>query len=347
MTNVIPSQHEGAEQLAVEQRRGAVILDFPTPDSNGGVFLDDRSPGDEPPVTANKVHEAYGEVAVGRGRTYYKGYFPEDRYEMGLGYIFPGFGGFLKSSEALGKALAEAGLATLIIDPSRLGNSVWEDLSDPQRLHVETAEAVFADLPNNTRVTKKMPDGRQVVGEQRVLTAHSMGGLAAPEYAVAHPDEVEMLALLKTVGINKSIMGRFMKSVFNGDAVGAVQHELLPYLQSDDIEISWKNLFRVAHYFGIPVPGRTDTRVSKPIGEMISCLRSDTRGLMHKLGEVGTKRLFVEGGRDVLIESADDIHDYIDMYVLLAKYGHMAPQRKAKLVARTILNSRQQMNVAA
>jgi hypothetical protein len=43
MTNVIPSQHEGAEQLAVELRCGAVILDFPTPDSNGGVFLKDEA----------------------------------------------------------------------------------------------------------------------------------------------------------------------------------------------------------------------------------------------------------------------------------------------------------------
>ena len=76
-------------------RQEAAILEFPNPRIPEGVFLDGANFEQDPD---NPIREAFGTIQVGDGETYYKGYFPENRTQSGLGVIVSGYGGFLKSS---------------------------------------------------------------------------------------------------------------------------------------------------------------------------------------------------------------------------------------------------------
>lgn len=296
----------------------------------------------EKPVTNTEaeIHEIHGLVSVGNGTTHYKGYFPENRTEPGIGYLFHGFGGFLKSSEPLGKALAAHGLANIIVDQSHLSGSALEDLTDSQKIHVETAEAVFADLPHNGQILYSAPEGRLAVQEQRLISAHSMGGLAAARFAEQYPDDTETLALLKTVGVHDPIIGQILASLKDGTIVGGIRHELLPYLASDAIELNLRNVSRMARYMGIGWPILRDRRPTRAIGEMLACLQGDTREALVAIGEQGTRRLGVEAGRDPLIRFSDDIVTYLDRLVRFDSYGHLMPQHRPMLVAKTIIEHR-------
>lgn len=292
------------------------------------------------------IFEAHGQVEVGPGRTKYKTYFSENPLP-GIGIVVPGFGGFLKSSEPLGKAFARAGLNTVVYDPIRYSNSAWEDMTDPQKVHVRTIEAIVRDLPNNPDIIRRMPEGKHVVTEPQVLIPHSMGGLPAPRYALKHHEDVEMIAFLETVGTNKAIGATLLKAVINGDLAGSFEHELAPYLGSDDMEFSIKNALRAARYFGITLPWKHDARISRPIGEALSCVIANTRPALKLLGELGVRRLYIEGGRDVLIQADSDIADHVDKVIKLRAYGHLAPQVKADLIAQTVLEERQNLLAAA
>lgn len=322
--------------------QAAVDPDAIHPRENGGVFVYPPSEAvDE--TQAPRIYEAHGEVAVGLGTTHYKGYFPEERTQDGIGYLFHGFMGFLKSSEPYGKAQARAGLANIVVDQSHLSASAHEDLTDSQALHVATAEAVFRDLGRNHEITHKMPEGQQAVGEQWLVSAHSMGGLGSTRFVEAHPDEAETLALLKTVGVNKPILLHIIKSALNGRAIGAGRHELVPYLQSDEIELDWKNVARMARYFGIGWPILQDRRPTRAIGEGFSCLVANTRESLTRIGEQGTMRIGIEAGRDALVAFAFDFKAYVDKHVVFEKYGHLMPQYRSDLTAEAVLSAREDL----
>ncbi len=290
-----------------------------------------------------KIYEAHGEVAVGLGTTHYKAFFPEERNHNGIGYLFHGYMGFLKSSEPYGRALARAGLANVVVDQSHLSASAYEDITDAQALHVATAEAVFSDLGHNREITHKMPDGQQAVEEQWLVSAHSMGGLGSTRFVEAHPDEAETLALLKTVGVNKPILLHIIKSALDGTAVGAGRHELIPYLKSGEIELNWKNVARMARYLGVGWPIMNDRRPTRAIGEGLSCLFANTRESLSTIGDQGTKRIGIEAGRDPLVAFAFDFKAYVDKYVLFPKYGHLMPQVRADLTAQAVLSAREDL----
>jgi pimeloyl-ACP methyl ester carboxylesterase len=300
-----------------------------------------------PPVPEQKVHEVEGSIRVGAGETDFKGFFPEIRLP-GWAIVSPGYGGFLKSSEALGKALAAAGLANLIYDPLRgYNNSVCEDFTHPQRLHIKTIEQLALQVPRNPDIQRQAPEAKQIFQEKKIMVAHSMGGLAVPAFAELHPEEVEMIGMLETVGVNKSILWQIMKSMGNGDALTAYTKDLLPYLTSGEIELSWKNAVRAGRYFGLGIPGPKTARPSRAIGEALSCLFGNVRPSLRHLGELGVRRLFVSGGRDILVQAAPDIMEYYDMCLLLDKYGHLLPQRRARVAAQVIVDARTASAAAA
>ncbi len=324
-------------------QQNATILEFPDPQVPEGIFLDtDQLPVDP----ENRVYIAHGEIQVGEGSTYYRGFFPENRTEDGLGLFFSGYSGFLKSSEPLGMALAQAGLANVVVDPIRRYNrSVKEDLTNPQKLPVLTMEAVVRDIATNRRVTHKMPEGQQVVRERKILAAHSMGGLSAPEYALKHEDDVEMLFLLQAVVHGAAIRKRILEATIKGEMFGSVRHELIPYVFGKDIERSPKNVLRLLRYFGVGDPRAT--RITRPIGEGLSCLTSDMRPTLKKLGQTSVKTVYIQAGKDVLVDPGDDIEEHVDKHIVLDKYGHLVEQVRPKIVAQTMLTARHELAKAA
>lgn len=311
------------------------------PRINGGVLL--SKVGMIALNQEHEIHTAHGEVPVGLGSTHYKAYFPENRAFDGIGYLFHGLSAFLKTSEPLGKAFARAGMAFVVADQSHLSTSAIEDLTDSVALQVVTAEQVFLDLGKNSEVTQKMPEGRQAINEQRLISGHSYGGLGSTRFAEAYPDETETIALLKAVGVNKSIILQFIKSVVDGTVIGAGKHDLAPYLMGDDIERSWKNVARAAKYFGVGWPLLQDRRPTRAIGEVLSCLAADTRESLVNIGDQNTKRIGVEGGRDPLIRYPFDFKAYVDRYVTFDQYGHMMPQSRPDLVVEAVLGAREDL----
>lgn len=324
-------------------RQQAKILEFPDPQVPEGVFLDT---GQLPVDPENKVYIAHGEIQVGEGHTYYRGFFPENRSEEGLGLFFSGYSGFLKSSEPLGMALAQAGMANVVVDPIRRYNrSIKEDLTNPQLLPVLTMEEVVRDLPTNRRVTHKMPDGMRAIYEKQVLAAHSMGGLSAPEYARRHIDDVDTLFLLQAVVRGAAIRRRILGATLKGEMLGSFRHELLPYVFGEDIERSSKNVFRLLRYFGIGDPRAT--RITRPIGEGLSCITADMRPTLRQLGETAVKRVYVQAGKDVLVDPGNDIEEHVDKLVVLEKYGHLVEQVRPHVVAKAMLDARHELAQAA
>lgn len=290
-----------------------------------------------------RIYEAHGEVSVGLGTTHYKAYFPEERTQEGIGYFFHGLSGFLKSSEPFGKALARRGLANIVVDQAHLSSSIREDLSDSQAIHVAQAEAVFCHLAHNHEITHGMPEGRAAISERWLVSAQSMGGLASTRFVEAHPDEAETLALLVAVGVNKSIIMQVIKSALDGTVTETGKNELAPYLMSDDIDFSWKNVARMAKYFGVGWPILQDRRPTRVLGEVGSCLVANTRDSLIRIGKQGTKRIGIEAGRDPLVRFAFDFPAYVDRHVRLDEYGHLLPQHRSDLTAEAVLSAREDL----
>jgi pimeloyl-ACP methyl ester carboxylesterase len=310
------------------------------PREDEGVFLDDAVV--VPIDPANRVYEAFGSVQVGQSTSDYKGFFPENRTQEGVVLLESGFLGFLKSSEPLGRAFAEQGIAALVYDPGRCGDTLFDDWYRPHKLNVRTIEAVFRDAQQNPSIQSKVPEGRQAVREQQVIAAHSKGGLSAPYYVEKHPDDVELLVLIETVGINLPIMKQIITSVRNGD-ISHAKGEFKTMMDNGDIELNLKNLLRFMHYVGVPVPGKGRTRALRTAGEARACLRGDTRNVLSRLGAMCVPRLFIEGAHDVLIKAHPDIHDHVDRHVMLPDSGHMAPQMEPHLIASVTLQNRADM----
>lgn len=293
-------------------------------------------------VFINNVSEVeimHGSVRVNGTEVHYKGYFPEIRTEQGLGIMVPGYGGFYKSSEPIGQALAGQGLANIIYDPARTDNSsMLNDFKNPQKLHVDTIRAISSSVRRNKTIKNWMPDGNNASQEDRLIVTHSMGGLSGAKYAHENPEETEIIFFLKAAGFGGPTLSQLAKSVPSG-IIGSIQHEIIPYLRSGDIEINKQNLSRVLHYFGF---GK-NARITRPMGEGLSCLWEDVREITKNLGQLGVKSVYIDAERDILVHPAPGIENIVDKYIVLKKYGHMAPQRKALHVAQLILKTRSEL----
>lgn len=333
---------EHSSQTAVEECH-ATIVDFQT--RAFPVEITEFSV--EPSLLAdlqtneNRVYVASGEVNVGPATTTYKGFFPENRIS-GLGLIVPGLGGFLKSSEALGRCLADRGLPTLLFDPVRVSQTITEDFTDPHKVHVKTIEEIYRHLPKNRMITAEMPGGKDIATQPLVLLPHSMGGLSAPKFALDHPDEVETLVLLEAIISGREVIKRVAEAAIKGHFLGSGQHELLPYLTSGELKLNPKNLLEAIKYFGIGNPKQT--RITKALGEAISCLTADMRPYLQAIKEeTDINVIYVDAEHDVLVRPGKDIETFVHKLVRLQGCGHWSTQHKAALVARTALDARSEL----
>lgn len=295
----------------------------------------------ETPETVPTVNTyiAHGTVPTANSLIEYNAEFPETLVYDGWALIGSGFGGLEQTYRPLLHALALEGFFAATFTPQRNDDhSLWEQLSDPQQLHVDTIEALASAVPQNPEVREILGPYRLPNFKRLLLLPHSMHGIPAARYAAMRPDTVDAILNLASVGYGSPTLGQLAITTPTG-IIQALKHELIPYLTSGDIDISIANVLGFIHYFA-KNPART-------AGELISCLRTDIRPVAEQLDNRNVKNAFIAMQYDCLIPPNDNIADTVDLYHVLPGTGHLSPQVKAAKVARAAKATLQQLHLAA
>lgn len=159
-----------------------------------------------------------------------------------------------------------------------------------------------------------------------------MGGGAADPYAEAHPDEVEAVISLATIGRGFPTLLQLFKDIPR-NAIPSLIHEVFPYIQSDEIECTPANAMQILHYYGVH-PGRT-------FSEVYSCLTLDLRPTAGRLARLGILQCYLGFEFDCLIPPNERMADHTDRFEVMRRAGHLAPQLKSAQVARAVVNMHQ------
>jgi hypothetical protein len=252
---------------------------------------------------------------------------PEDVRYPGIATFIPGYLGIKQSSRSPRNAAAQEGIPTLTYSPSRdSGESPYDVYRDPQSLHVTTLQAIAADLRSRKdEIRTKHPNGNQINVDRKTLICHSMGGLAAPRYAISESWAVEAIHGLATVGFGHPTLSELAVDIPKGTA-GAVKHELLPAMKSGVIEINMRNLRDIFRYY-------SRLRV---LFEGLSCLGGRVIDDVEYLSDRDIPYHYMAYGRDILVRADSAVSEFVASHTTLEKYGHLAPQAKAD-IAETIL----------
>ncbi len=319
LETVPPGPQPPAETLAsVSYLPSRDIEHPPMPE---GVFL---------PIEGNPFHVKHGLVEVSGQEIQYTGAYPEELKYDGVAITIPGFGGFKQTSRPLRTTLAQEGVATITYGPARDDDYNTADrLLNSQELHTKTVEAIIEDLRDNPYVRSEVPNGGKIDFDRIWLLPHSMGNLAAADFAEEHYSQVEAITSLAGVGHGSPTLKQFLNPLFIPKAALAIRHEVLPYLKSGLVDINAANAYRALHYYA-----KNPTRT---IGEAIACLTTDLRPTYERLGELGVKTAFIAFEHDCLIPVNVQIAENVDQYREVRGTGHLAPMLKsARVVSHAI-----------
>lgn len=287
---------------------------------NGGVLLSSVETYETTPTTLFQ-----GRVLVGEEPVDWTLEVPEQLRYNGIAIFVPGYMGIKQSSRKPRNALANEGIAALSYSPSRGGGeSRLVSLKDPQLLHVETLRLITANLvERQDEIVKTVPNGNLLDFQRFILVLHSMGGLAGPRFALQEAGKVEMLVGYATVGFGHPTLQELLKDIPTGLG-GSIQHELIPAFTMGAIELSLRNMRDFIRYYA-------RLRV---ISEGISCLTGNVLDEVEKLDDRGVPYHYYGFGKDILVRPDQTVSEYVTSYSLLDRYGHLAPQVKARKVAK-------------
>jgi len=250
--------------------------------------------------------------------------FPENLAYNGLVHFINGFGATEASSGAYREASAQAGFATVTHEPVRKDNGrLVTRVRDPQRVHAQSMVAVAADLRQRSDIRKKAPNGSKIERDRKILKPHSMGGLAAAQYAELEPDVVEMIYNYATCGFGPPTIAQVLRNLPSG-AIGTLQHEIIPAIWNGNIRLSLRSAKKEAEYFL--------SDVSRPICEGRSCVNESVLERTERLRARGVLIAWLGFEYDFLVPPTPDIAKYVDLYRVMRGAGHMAPQRKPQEV---------------
>lgn len=246
--------------------------------------------------------------------------------------IVPGFGGFKRTSRELRHAVAQDGMDGVSYDPLRKGTRTRRDkLLYPQVTHVSTIRAIHDDLQINEAVRHDHAEAYDLI-----LLAHSMGGLAATDFALEHPDHVDMVVYLGSAGFGSPTINQLAHTSPRA-VVGMLQHELVPFVRDRHIDVTPKNVLRVMRYYG--------SDRWRTAGEAASCLRHDMREKVKELGRQGIQTVALQFEHDIAVPKADV--EACTVSDTIPGTGHIAPMLKPERVAWWISHHYGQLKKAA
>jgi hypothetical protein len=302
-------QMELVEGMGVAQSSDDNVIDFPRPPQEG-VF------------DAGEIQYKQGEVSAGRSVIEWEIAVPQNLSHDGMAFFSPGYSGVYGSSKAPVDAAAAEGIITVRMKPGRKGRNFWEDMTKPQKLHVEGIEAVAADIATRTDLKDDLPNLGEIDPHKKLILAHSMGLLAALLYAQKHPNEVQMVFGYAGCGLGHPTMGEVIPSALKG-AIPGMKHEIVPSIREGDIAASAENIFDLFHYWRHP----------RVIAEGLSCTVLDLIPTALRIQNEGVLVAQQAYELDSLVKADPKVAEYVGFHEILPNRGHMAPMRKAALVA--------------
>lgn len=250
---------------------------------------------------------------------------PDQPTYPGLLVKIPGFGGIQSTSRNFSREAALAGYATVTYEPPRHNDvDLWSTAHDPHTTHTDTLTAIDASLAKNPEAVSALAE-RGLDLHRKILTPHSMGGIPAVHYANRGDSQVDAIVNMAAAGYGHPTIGEIARH-FPINIPNSVMRELLPGFRDGSIELSMTNLKAIVNYY---VRARA-------LMEMVSCLREDIRPQAERVRTAGTYIGYIAFGRDILVRPTPDVSEHVDDYVVMPKYGHIAPMVRAKQVVEEV-----------
>lgn len=244
-----------------------------------------------------------------------------------VAYIIPGFGGIKASSDPLRSELARLGVTTVSYSPARKGVTFLSDLLRSQDLHVDTINGITKRLADSSARYSKHTEQRFAFDPyKQLMVPHSMGGLAAANYAAQNPDNISAIVNLAAAGYGSPKLGALASDVPAG-IIGGIWHELRPFARTQSADQAKQLLKTVLHYYA--------SNPSRTIGEMYSCLSTDVR---PQIAQLGNRVAYLAFKYDILIPPSEEaVSGAVNMYHEFENMGHLGPQVKPNPIARKII----------
>lgn len=279
-------------------------------------------------VSYPHVHWVHGEAGVASAHEPIKwtAAIPDSPTINALGLIANGFCAIKRSSREFREALAAEGLATVSYDPARVHSSLLDlprHTLNPQALHYESLAGIDSSLASH-------PALGELAAAPRILIGHSMGNLAALDYAVNHPESIATMISIGGVGMERRLG---LKLVARSKDM--VLHDIGPAIVTGKFnDYGLKGAARLLHYVWRN-PMRTGT-------EAVSCMVSDKRRQVHQLAALGVRHVVLMPEDDDFFYPVDTIrtvHDVVDHWEIMEGMKHACPQTDAKKVATIVMQA--------
>ena len=267
-----------------------------------------------------------GSVRVGSDDVTWTLEVPDEQVYDGVAEFVSGFLAVKKSSRAIRRALAQAGIATLTYSPAREDDKSWLDQAkDPQELHVETLEVIGEDLALRTDIPLSTSNNEKLDLQKKLLIAHSMGGLAVTRYALLTPDEIDRIIGLATCGFGRPT-AEDIRSITPCDIIQSLRHEIIPAVRSGNLEPSRKILMDTIDYLFHP----------RVLFEGLSCVGGDVTADVAKLSKQGVPYHYQAYELDFLVPVDESTAEHVASYEVVPRAGHMFPQKHPERVAESV-----------
>jgi pimeloyl-ACP methyl ester carboxylesterase len=272
------------------------------------------------------THPFHGSVRMGSEDVQWTLEVPRDLSFDGIAVISPGFLAIKQSSRPPRNALAQEGIAALSYSPARSHSDYWwTTVQDPQKLHADTQKEIARDIRTRIDIRGGKAYGNKIKVDNKIIVAHSMGGLAATKYAQMEPDNVRMIKGLATCGFGHPTLPELAADLPLG-MVDGLKSELLPAIMKGNIALSLRNLRDIVCYL----------KHLRVVFEGISCVFEDDRANIAKLRERGITYIYEAYEKDILVRADETVAEHVDYHSIIPGAGHLEPQLKPEGVAGRI-----------
>ena len=241
----------------------------------------------------------------------------------GLVMELPGLGCIKRHSRAERHANARAGEATISYAPARVSGNTKEDIFASHKLHAKSADAVLTDVQKRLKNDSEIP-GRRLIDPHRVtLSPHSMGGYPATTIGLWRASEIEAVIYKAAAGFGTPSW-RALQQL----KLGHTLVEIADYIGSDESKLSTPDMWKSGRYFSRNIP--------RTLGEVATCLTRDISEDIAALHDEGVKLAYMGFAEDGLVpvKSVRPVAEpLVDSFIVLAGFGHLAPQRYPEMTA--------------
>jgi hypothetical protein len=243
--------------------------------------------------------------------------YPHDTTEItsdSITFLVPGIASIKRHSRGERHATAVEGELTVSYAPARSGSNLMEDFLDPQRVHTSTLQAVIAGVQCYLQ-SERPRQLRDTDPSHLTLSAHSMGGRAATETALAVPEQIQSVMYKASIGFGAPNFWDPGSLDFP-----KLLSEIHRYFREEP-NIGPQHLFESVAYFG-----RNPLRA---MAEVVTSLATSLEPGVRRLRDNGIHTGYLGFELDPLVHCATATRraaTCVDAVRILPGVGHLAPQ---------------------